>query len=254
MNRIKFLSCAATVLTLCAANAAEVKDPAIKLQLDFENNCNATISAGRKTPAEIRGKITYAPGISGQALDVNKNSGCPLYMTSGNLDFDKPGTIVFWFKSQNNWHKNPPSSVTFWGLGNTKGYIGLRIRATGKTPVCPCRRPLTVSIFHSKLRRNVEYTLAAPALTRVCRNWHMAVMAWENNQLYLSYDGAPARAYKLEKPFSNAEFAHSNRFGLGIGPDYLLDDFRIYGRKLSNDELKKLYDEGISKANAVLGK
>lgn len=245
---------AITWSTMAAENVQAppiVAAEALTLSVSFNGSCDAELAAGRGKASETRGVIKYQDDAFGKALVIGKDAGCALFDSKDNLDFDHPGAIVFWFKSLGDWHKNPGPTITFWGLGNNKGYIGLRINSLA-APACPCRRPLVLAVYNSSKRRNCEYPLQPPALTKVCRNWHMASVAWAGEQLFLSYDGAPYRAYKLEKALSNEEFAHCPRFAVGQpgGMAYLTNNFRIYGKKLSDEELNKIWENGIAQATS----
>lgn len=221
-----------------------VASDTLLLHVGFDNTCNALAAKGNSKPASIHGKPQYQPRVNGQALLGGKEGGYALYWCKGNLNFDKPGSITLWFKAAGEWHRKPGRGIVLWGLGNNKGYIGFRISSM-PTDVCPCRRPLQLTLYFSKMRRNAEYSLPPPALTKICRNWHMASFAWDGDQLFMSYDGAPYKAFKLEKPFSNAEFEHSTRFGVNQhASDMLMDDLRIYGKKLTDEELNKIWNIG----------
>ena len=249
-KRFLIISALLSVCALAQVTKAErevVAQEALSLWLQFDGGCNADLATGRDTPTEIRGKASYAEGLSGQALVSGKEGACGIYECKGNLDFDHPGTITVWFHSQGDWHANPGPQVVLWGLGNDKGYIGMRISSIPKD-VCLCKRKLELCIYHSTKRRNATYTLQPPALTRLCRGWHMVSFAWAGDQLFLSFDGAPYKANQLTTPLSNAEFAHCTRFAVGYQANaFLVDDFRIYTKKLTDDELLKLYETGLAK-------
>ncbi len=242
------LGCA--VLTAETPAAAPVAADDLTLSVSFDNTTEADLANGRATHSEFRGRIIYEPGLAGQGLRIGKDAGCTLYDCKDNLDFDNPGTIVLWFKADN-WHGNSGSRVSLWGLGNNNGHIALAIAST-PADVCPCRRPLEFTIFHSKKRRNVRYTITPPALVKICHGWHMVSVAWAGEQLFLSYDGAPYKAFKLQVPLSNDEFAHCSRFAIGVnaGWNFLVDDFRIYGKKLSDEELHQIWENGKTQVQA----
>ncbi len=219
----------------------------INLKVDFENSTTAQVAKGRKTASEFRGKTVFDNGFAGKALRFGKNAGCVLYNTQKNLDFDQPGTIVMRIKAEN-WHNAKGGKVTFWGLGNANGHIVFQI-SDAPADKCPCQRRLEVVILHSKKRRNVRYAINLPANNPICDGkWHSVAFGWDGDKILLSYDGMPFRAFKLQTPFSNAEFAHSPRFALGtnFGLNFLIDDFVIYGKKLSDAEIRKFAVPGDS--------
>ena len=217
----------------------------------FEGDAAADLSIGRNVP-QLRGKAVFADGINGgKAVKSGKNGSTIVYECKDNLNFDKPGTLMVWFKADTDWHKNPPPFIIFWGLGGgPQGYLGLRI---SRYPVkdCPCRRNLELWIYHKDpARKPKTLTLQPPENSKLCEGWHLVAMAWSGDQIFLSYDGKPFRAYKLDKPLSNADYSHFPRFALGFpDSDFLLDDFCIYGKKLSDDELKKIYQQKTEKGD-----
>lgn len=225
-----------------SASPKAISSEKLLLHVSFDKGTTADISDGRETPTDIRGKAELQPGHSGQALRSGQNGATILYECKDNLDFDHPGTLLLWIKANEAWHENPPPRIGLWGLGNNKGYIGLSINSMPKE-LCPCKRNLELSIFHSSKRRNVNYRIQPPALGKLCEGWHLVAIAWEKELIFLSIDGTPFASHRLQVPLSNEEFAHSTRFALGSSQsDFLLDDFQIYGRKLTDTELQTIWN------------
>ena len=225
--------------------AAEVAEDALYFAVDFDDTTDAVKSAGRAAAAEFRGTKVFEEGISGKAIRIGEKAGCPLYYTKDTLDFDKPGSVVLWFKGDN-WHgQKSGRGVGLWGLGNAGGLIMIQT-ASGKDGTCPCRQPLELYLLHSKVRKNVRHIITPPALTKLCQGWHMVSVAWDKEYISLSYDGAPYKSFKLQLPLSNAEFAHCNRFSVGsnYNKNFLVDNFRIYSKKLSDAELLQIWEAG----------
>lgn len=241
-----FILAALLCTSLFSLNAAEASlDDSITLAVDFDDTTEAVKSAGRASAAEFRGTQTFVEGISGKAIRLGEKAGCPLYQSKDNLNFDNPATIVFWFKGEN-WHgQKSGRGVGLWGIGNNGGLLMIQT-ASGKEGTCPCRQPLELYLLHSKVRKNARYLLQPPALTKLCQGWHMVSIAWDKEQIYMSYDGAPYKGFKLQVPLSNAEFAHCNRFAIGTpsNKNFAVDNFRIYGKKLTDAELQAVWEAG----------
>ena len=217
-------------------------------KVDFDDNCDATIAVGNDKPHQIRGKATFLPGLTGKAILSGKNNACITYECNGNINFDNPGSIVMFFKANSNWHKTTQPGITLWGLGNNKGLIALRISRNPQSS-CPCRRTFELLLLGIKGRKNKVYSLQMPALSRICKNFHMISIAWAGDNLYMSCDGQNYRVHKQVRPLTNADFAHCKRFAIGnVTSSFLIDDFRIYGKKLSDDELALIWEK--NKANA----
>ncbi len=238
------LGCAATMM---AASAKIVAADALTMSVNFnDGTTSAELANGRNTPVEERGAVKFVEGLHGSKALVSGSSGATIiYECKDNLNFDAPGTLMLWFKSNAEWHKTPPPPVVFWGLGGQNGgYLGVRISSM-PTNVCACRRQLELMLYYCTQRNDATYTLQPPALSKLCRGWHLMAMAWSGSQMFLSFDGMPFRPYQMEKPLSNAEYAHCSAFALGYpGSEFLLDDFRIYGKKLSDEELQEIWNVG----------
>lgn len=234
--------------TLLIAEALPTAHKSLLFKVDFDNNCDATIANGNDKPHQIRGKATFLPGLDGKAILSGKGNACVTYECQGNIDFDKPGSIVMFFKANSNWHKTTQPGITLWGLGNNKGLIALRISRNPQSS-CPCRRTFELLLLDIKGRKNKVYSLQMPALTRICKNFHMISFAWAGGNLYMSCDGQNYRVYKQIRPLSNADFVHCKRFAIGnTTSNFLIDDFRIYGKKLSDDELALIWENNKDKA------
>jgi hypothetical protein len=235
-----------TISTVSAQNLPVAHD-ALLFKVDFENNCDATIANGNDKAYQIRGKATYLPGLDGKAILSGKGNACIIYECKDNINFDNPGSIVMFFKSNSNWHKTAQPGITLWGLGNNKGYIGLRISNHPKN-ICPCRRTFELLILDVKGRKNKGYYLQMPALSRICKNFHMISIAWAGSNLYMSCDGQNYRVFPQVRPLSNQDFANSKRFAVGnTTSSFLIDDFRIYGKKLSDEELSSIWERNKDK-------
>lgn len=239
-----------SMTTLYAQYPEIVAGGALSMCASFDGYTAADLSTGNNIPYQVRGKTAFTAGVNGgKALLSGKNGATIIYECKNNLDFDKPGTLMVWFKAAENWHKNPPPFIIFWGLGGgPKGYLGLRI---SRYPVkdCPCRRNLELWIYHADPKRKpATLTLQPPTESKLCQGWHLVALAWSGDQVFMSYDGTPFRAYKLDQPITNADYKHFTHFSLGFqDSSFLLDDFRIYGKKLSDDELLKIWQQGIKK-------
>ena len=231
--------CLAAVMLF--AGEMPVAQEALLFKADFDGSSDATIANGNDK-AGVRGKIKYADGLKGKALISGEGNALVLYENKDNIDFDKPGSIVFFFKANSDWHKTPQRGIVMWGLGNQNGYIAIRISNYPKN-VCPCRRTFEFLVLNVKGRKDRVCSLQMPALKRICRGFHMIAVAWAGDQLFMSCDGQPYRVFKQPRPLSNADFATCKRFAVGnVTSNYLIDDFRIYGKKLSDDELQKIWD------------
>jgi hypothetical protein len=71
----------------------------------------------------------------------------------------------------------------------------------------------------------------------------MLAFSWAGNKLYLKWDNQKSKQLEHHWGIKNSDFP-SNYFSFGSGANwnYLLDDFMIYSRRLTDNELDELYN------------
>lgn len=222
----------------------ELED-SLKFSVPYDGSPDAVLAEGAAKGAPA-GKVQYIDGIYSKAIISGKNACAVRYMKADNLDFDNPGTITLWFKIDCP-HGTPGPAIPFFGIGNSadKGILMLTI-LNDPMKICPCRRQIGF-LFISQQRKSKAYVVNSGE-KRICSGWHLLSGAWSGNRLYVSLDGSPYRSFELEKPLSNAEFEYCKRFAIGANYDkwqFSIDEFRIYGKRLSDDEINSLYDNGM---------
>jgi hypothetical protein len=87
---------------------------------------------------------------------------------------------------------------------------------------------------------------------RICSGWHLMSTAWSGNKLFVSLDGTPYRSFELDKPLSNVELGYQKRFAAGWSYErweFAIDEFTVFGKKLSDTEIQKIYEDGMKNLN-----
>lgn len=241
----------AIVLASLPVLAAAGQDPRyppfsedITFYQSFDNGEDADLSAGKPKVIWKSGDVRFEKGLRGKALFGGRNGGKLRFSRTGNLDFDKPGTIVCFYRPVG-WEAEAAFPRLFlWGIESSSGYIGLQGANDPKT-VCMCQRPFQLMLLFGKRLPQKAYSIPAPG-KKGCSGWHMLAFSWAGNQLFLKWDREPAKLFANGLPLADKDFP-DDHFSLGSSDhwNYLLDEFIIYGRKLSNDELNQLYDDSI---------
>ena len=244
MKTVVFLAACAMILS--SVSGDELED-AVKLHVPFENSCNAAVSEGEEKGAPA-GKVIFVDGVYGKGIRSGKGGTAIRFMRENNIDFDNPGTVNVWFKIDCE-HGTPGPAIPFWGVGSDdkRGILTVGV-LNDPMKLCPCRRQIGF-LFISKKRP--KYARAFGVKTgqrRICSGWHLLSSAWSGNKLFVSLDGVPYRSFELEKPLSDEELGYQKRFGVGWSYErwpYALDEFTVYGKKLSDDEIRKIYENGM---------
>ena len=82
---------------LSAGSPLFEKDVVFHISFD-DQTIEADITEGSEKPQSKFGKVAFADGISGKALRCGKDGAKVRFHRPDNLNFDRPGTIVFFYK------------------------------------------------------------------------------------------------------------------------------------------------------------
>lgn len=216
---------------------------ALLFELDFDRSgVQAGISGGRRQPLQVFGTPEWRPGLRGQALLCGAGGAKLRFATAGNLDFDRPGSVSFWFCPLD-WDADYRYRTFFFGTESSQGYFGIQ-QANDPKHLKPYDRDLHLLILYSPVIRAT--TLALPPFRRAgLRQWHLVAAAWDGRRVFLSLDGAPFSSWELSAPVSRSALP-SAHFSVGADSEwnYLLDEFRIYGRRLGDAEVQAIFRQG----------
>jgi hypothetical protein len=244
---MKAFFCLAVCAVFLGSAAGDELEDAVKFHAPFENSCNAVVSEGdeKGSPSE---KAVFVDGVYGKGIRSGKGGAAIRFMRENNLDFDNPGTVNVWFKIDCG-HGTQGPAIPFWGIGADpqKGILTVGV-LNDPMKLCPCRRQIGFLFISRKRPKYARAFAVGTGARRICSGWHLLSAAWSGNKLFVSLDGVPYRSFELEKPLSNEELGYQKRFGVGWSYErwpFALDEFTVYGKKLSDAEIRKIYENGM---------
>lgn len=210
----------------------------------FENSLTADLSSGKAEPVLKNKNPKFEPGLHGSALFCGRDGGTFLrFLRKGNLNFDQPGTVIFFCKPLN-WEadrdKNFPR-LFFWGIDSGKGFFSLQ-GANDPKDICMCQRKIHLMFLYGKRIPNKVYELPAIGNAGCEEKWHMFAFSWAGNKLYFKWNDHPAKSVEHSAGVQESDFP-ADYFSIGSGSHwkYLLDDFMVYSRRLNSEELDLIY-------------
>ncbi len=237
-------------LTVAAADADPLASN-VTFQITFDDSADVDIASGsadlKQQPHEdVQDGYTYVNGIKGKALlNSNPRGFVRRYEIKGNLDFEKPGTISMWIMPVK-WDKLSPDSpkqpngryntittpffMTSWAA---TGYIVLE-RA------CPelLENPERVRLLFPGFKNIIGYY--EKHYTWEDNKWYNIVMTWNGRDYSVYINGELAIAAALGEKLKNSDMASTFEVRPNVG--MALDEFTIYDKALSLDEIKAMYD------------
>ena len=231
----------------------EINLPVASDAILFENNFDGKsplpeMSAGKEAPILIIGKADFVKGINGYSLFCGKGGAKIRYSSKSNIDFDTPGTVSFWFFTDN-WQKGVGEPRTlFFATECSKGYIGAETENDPKS-ISPLERKILLRILYSPVIPDCSLALP-PIGVKGDNMWHLLIFAWSGNKIYMSLDGSPFSSKDLKDKVS-AKALPSEHFSIGSesSQNYFLDEFRIYAGKLSDMQVKAIWERGNMEIN-----
>ena len=159
------------LLPVCAQERFPLFSEDLSFYQGFEDSIDADLSAGREKPVWKAGTPRFESGLRGRALFCGKGGAKLRYQRNDNLNFDRPGTIVFFYRPLN-WEteKNLPR-LFFWAIESGKGYIGLQ-GANDPKNICMCERGFHLMLLYGK-RLPVKVYPTPPTGKKGWSGWHM---------------------------------------------------------------------------------
>ncbi len=242
--------CICLLTMLLGASAQELFPPFsgdLSFYHGFEDSAVADLTLGSEKSILTLGKLRFEAGLHGKALFCGAGGAKLRFQRAGNLNFDSPGTIVFFYKPiewEGDVEKKFPR-LFFWAIESNKGYIGLQ-GANDPKNICMCQRDFHLMLLFGARLPSKTYVFPRPGEAG-CKGWHMLACSWAGEQFFVKWDKLPAKAVSNGMAVQESDFP-ANSFSLGNNTHwrYLMDDFMIYKRRLTDDELNQLYDQALS--------
>jgi len=221
---------AAASLLLCA-DAWGISNDDVLFYAPFEDNYDAQIAAG-SPGATVTGKVPFTGGRQGKGILIG--GGRLDYETAGNLDL-KCGTVALSIMPVN-WDKD-----TY-----TRDFFAV----VGRHPGCYMSLYKYVNQLYFLVQQSYDkrqYIHGGRHHDYKRGRWTHATVTWNGNNLKIYIDGEFVNDIWVPTNFFVKELGA--RFNIGSNrqrPDTVLDEFYIFRRALSPEEIKLLCTEGHS--------
>ncbi|MDD3952722.1 MAG: LamG domain-containing protein [Lentisphaeria bacterium] len=219
---------------------------ALRFELNFDRSgARAGLSEGKPEPIQVFGTVSLRDGLQGKALFCGDGGASLRFASAGNLNFDKPGSLSFWFFPLD-WDADHRYRCFFFGTESSQGYFGIQ-QANDPKDRKPYDRDLQLMILYSKTLASTVVALP-PFGKNALGRWHLIAANWDAGSVALSLDGQDFSVWQLKGRLDRTAIP-SEHFSVGSSQhwNYLLDEFRIYSRKLTAQEVQDIYQQGLQK-------
>lgn len=193
-----------------------------------------------------KSRFEFIPGVKGKAVLGKNNPQSLRFKIQDNVDFSKPGSVSLWFNpvdwivqtkdtpnhGNTQWKKTYYNSFFATSFMPT-GYIVLQ-RTTSHVPggkdvlmlVFPCFKDITKS--------NVRLDLDLGKNV-----WHHLAMTWDGLNYVIYLDGK--ERLRTSVPYKVTSDKLADCFGIGMSSGLAFDEFTLYDKVLSAEEIAGLY-------------
>ena len=188
---------------------------------------------------------TVEGGVFGRALSAGRLEFARDMDGKSLLDLSASGTVVCWIRYMNPVPKGQNPGMTFFQVSLDK----TPTRSFGRIIMMKQQSISWMNAFYEYVtdkRRSVaantncSYTNWKPGV------WKMCVMTWTQDKIGFSQDGAPIYEQAYSEKFGTAwRFVLSGPEIREKGRGYQLDELAILDRKLSNEEIRTLYEKSM---------
>jgi hypothetical protein len=163
------------------------------------------------------------------------------------VDFSGSGTVILWV-SPTNWKGKKDKEMP---------YILPFSASNPQTTMLAGRQGETSKIYaHAMLPEKKKVHLPFYGMTTTWRDgsWHMLAVNWSPDSMGFSVDGSEFISQSLNSPLPGGA-ANTVIIGNNIGdsalPNLKVDEFAVLNKKLSGNEVKKIYNESTKLTGAV---
>jgi hypothetical protein len=229
---MKRLLCLLSLLTVLPL----VGNDDLLLNVGFDGTLKAEKANGSNIPVVKRIKqAQFTDGVSGKAVRLNQN-GCINYSVEKNIDAEQ-GTIAFWMRPAD-WNPRLRTNTYHWIFSVNKSGAKVDRFQLFKMP-----GPLMMFFYgkHDKVKK-LTFSIGKWKL----KQWHFIAFTWGQAQIKLYVDGKLLRTVKISMEQMPSDLNDKITLQGGLETtDY--DNFQIYKRPLSGNEIKALYNKYNSK-------
>ncbi len=217
----------------------------VTLCLDFDkSSVTASRATGDNQSLKTPNGILYEAGIKGKALKTEETGIYLSFKLKDNLSFEKPGSVSIWIKPLK-WkypqdmpilkdeHRERIYYLFFATDYQKKGYLGFQRVTSWRVGGNDSLRSW-FSGFEGISANGSKEIIWADG------QWHNAVMTWDPLEFKIYIDGELQITTIVQRKIKDDEIAKS--FCVACPPNTMIDEFVIYNRLLTAEEIKKYYE------------
>jgi len=219
--------CLAAACLLGSATYAGLRED-ILFHASFENTTNAISAAGERVAIKTPANVMYGSGIVGMCLTAKKPY-VVQYPAKDNISREK-GTLAFWYYIDE-WNAFDKEYYNMFHIeGGQGGYTYLYRSAQTGGEVA-----ILSSLVRMPDRKPFSQRIDFPMVE--AKKWHLIAVTWEGKKVSIYVDGM------LVGQSDNYVFPLDwKKFGFQLShPGRRLDEATVYGRPLSDLEIKSLF-------------
>ncbi|OQA83597.1 MAG: hypothetical protein BWY31_02826 [Lentisphaerae bacterium ADurb.Bin242] len=222
----------------------------IRFHLSFnDGTCSAEMAGGKAEPTRLLGTPVYDKGLFGKCLAA----GQAVFDAKDNLDLSMPGTVILWVAPAN-WPSEKPADGkepgfgAFYAHGSGKGYgYDFIVGKMGGQPWGAGHMNTYVQYQPSAIK-HVNCVMYDRGRVSGWKNgeWRMLASTWKPGTFTNSVNGSKSAVSTLKVLMSSP----TQLFRIGTSGKegtwrIRVDELVILNRALTDEELKKLYDETL---------
>ncbi len=209
----------------------------------------ASMARGEAVPVRVRGEPRFEDGFFGRALLLGKGTDAVIsYALRDNVDFTRPGTLSFWVCPVG-WDREQIGRRPFFSI-NAAGNASLQFLRWGSM-IGRNQDRLRDAFFLFILNfRDMQAPYPRSGVSGLNDGmWHCVVITWDDDAISLYVDGVVSQRSEWSRPFDARDFPPEADLTLDLGgagiDNTLLDAFTVYDRRLSDDEIREIFQLGL---------
>ena len=249
----------AFALILCAGlipafTAAQDEDPLYE-NIMFYHSFDDTLSPDQSRGSDkiqngrlVKENFSFIDGVKGKAVFCEKVNDGLYFEIKDNLDFSVPGSVSTWIcpkdwivqtpdtpnQGKTKWKKTYSNGIITTSY-NSKGYVVLQ-RMTSHVPggkdLLWFGFPCFPEIKKSNVSKNYDFKLG---------EWYHIVKTWDGLNFTVYVNGE--EFLKTAVPHKITTDMLARLFPINIGKGLAVDEYTIYDKQLSADEVKSIYNK-----------
>ncbi|MCH5210307.1 MAG: discoidin domain-containing protein [Oscillospiraceae bacterium] len=211
---------------------------ALHITFDEDNTSSGAFEAKMGGKVKENGDMTYEQGVNGNALSIKYGVDNYLELPKGILDGASSASVSFWFKQGDSGKDGwtfMTTPVADSQVYKSEKYLGLLMSKS--------MNKITAERYFSENQERPAQAEASNDFTE----WRYVTVVYEPDYTSIYIDGelqtrisSPASLKELFTADAISWIGHAN-WGSGEGLEGLMDDFRLYSRTLTENEIMELF-------------